>query len=81
MVPPVDDEGVDAVLGEEFAGAVDAVFALREANGRGLGTSVGERGEGRWEAVITGAVRGRSLCLHDACSGRGGGSGKKEAAA
>jgi hypothetical protein len=49
-----DDEGVDLILGEEFAGALDAVFALFEGDGDGFGAAAGEGGEGGRELDVGG---------------------------
>jgi hypothetical protein len=49
-----DDEGVDLVFGEELAGALNAMLALLEGNGDGLGAAVFEGGECGRELDVSG---------------------------
>ncbi len=74
-----DDEGVDLVFGEEFAGALYAVFALFEGDGDGFGSAAFEGSEGGRELDVGGGRHVGALGLQverRGCGCCGGGEEK-----
>jgi len=73
-----DGEGGELVLGEELAGAVDAVLALGGGDGDGFVGAVFELLHGGWELDLGGWI-GRALRADvvrvEGEDGRGGGGG------
>ena len=68
------------MLGEQIAGAFQAVLALGERDGGSLGAAAGEGGDG-WREVVAGGRSRLALGGSGSGGGRNGGRGEQKASA